>query len=113
MAAPDYHFLYLDPALGVEWFFVAARQYWEHFRPMVVNNLELISYVYGSKKRTVAVTALVRRDMAEKIATDVASRFPNIQYDPLVYDTIDDMKLTLDGRSDFQQRFGIPEGSAS
>ncbi|MBX3062850.1 MAG: hypothetical protein U0528_11710 [Anaerolineae bacterium] len=109
MITPDYHFIYLDPALAADWLFVAARQYWIVFRPMVVSNLDLIEYVYRESMPMVAITVLARRDIAPKIKEQVAKRFPAAYYDPLVYDYPDEMKLTLDGRAEFQQRFGVPE----
>ena len=42
-------------------------------------------------------------------ADDVKKIFPRALHDPLVYDYVDEMKLTLDGRADLQQRFGVPE----
>ncbi len=111
MAQPDYHFLYIDPTLDADWFLVAARRYWERFRPIVIGDLDLINYVPGN--RSVAITTLARRDMAKKIADDVTKRYPKAKYDPLVYDYLDEIKLTLDGRADFQQRFGIPEVPAA
>ncbi len=107
MPTIDYHFLYIDPALGADWLFIASRRYWEKFRPIVVSSLDLISYVPA--QRSVAITTLARRDIAKKIADDVKKTFPNARHDPLVYDYVDEMKLTLDGRADLQQRFGVPE----
>jgi hypothetical protein len=107
MPQPDYHFLYIDPSLDAEWFLVAARRYWERFRPMVIGNLELVSYVPAN--RSIAITVLARRDMAKMIENMIKQRYPAIKYDPLVYDFLDEIKITLDGRADFQQRFGVPE----
>jgi hypothetical protein len=104
---PDYHFLYIDPTLGPDWFFVAARRYWDRFRPTVVTSLDLIGYVPA--RRSIAITTLARRDLAAKVADDVKKNFPRAQHDPLVYDFVEEMKLTLDGRADLQQRFGVPE----
>lgn len=109
MPTPEYHFLYLDPVLGADWLFVAARRYWDRFRPMVISDLDLVSNVYVPDKRLIAITALARRDLAPKIADDIKKRFPKAIYDPLVYDLVDELRLTLDGRADYQQRFGIPE----
>jgi hypothetical protein len=103
----DYHFLYIDPSLGADWFFIAARRYWERFRPIVVNSFDLIAYV--PTHRSIAITTLARRDMAKKIADDVKKTFPRARHDPLVYDFVEEMKLTLDGRADLEQRFGVPE----
>ncbi len=99
--------MYLDPSLGADWLFVAARRYWEKFRPIVVISLDLISYV--PPRRGIAITTLARRDLAQKIADDVKKNFPNALHDALVYDYVEEMKLTLDGRADLQQRFGVPE----
>ena len=103
----DYHFLYIDPTLGPDWFFMAARRYWERFRPMVITNWDLVGYVPG--RRSIAITTLARRDMAQKIADDVKNNFPRARHDPLVYDYVEEMQITLDGRADLQQRFGVPE----
>lgn len=110
MPTPDYHFLYIDQTLGADWLFLAARRYWDRFRPVVITNLELVGYV--PDKRTIAITTLARRDMAKKIADDVKRNFPRAQHDPLVYDFVDEMRLTLDGRAELQQRFGVPENAA-
>ena len=44
---PNYHFLLIAPNLGAEWFFDAARAYWERFRPIVVSDLELVRLIPG------------------------------------------------------------------
>jgi hypothetical protein len=106
-AISDYHFLYINAALGANWLFVAARRYWAQFQPIVIDNLDLVSYV--PSKSTATITILARRDLAPKLMADVKKRFPRATVDPLVYDTVEDMKLTLDGRADLQQRFGVPE----
>ncbi|MEP7286163.1 MAG: hypothetical protein ABI947_10390 [Chloroflexota bacterium] len=107
MARPDYHFLYIDKTLDAEWLFIASRRYWERFRPMVIDDLDLVGYL--PPQRTVAITTLARRDMAKMIADLIKKTYPTARYDPLVYDYVEEMKLTLDGRADLQQRFGLPE----
>ena len=77
------------------------------FRPLVIADLDLVGYVPAG--RSVAITVLARRDTAPSMATMIKKRYPAIYYDPLVYDDVDEMKLTLDGRTDLQQPFGIPE----
>lgn len=105
----DYHFIYLDPDLGADWLFTSARRYWIRFRPFVTSDLDIVEYVYRQPQLTIAVTSLARRDVATKIADDIKKRFPNAYYDPLVYDFAEEMRLTLDGRTDYQQRFGVIE----
>jgi hypothetical protein len=111
MSAPDYHFIYLDPTLGIEWLFDSARRYWDRFRPIVVSDLELVQHVHRFVKDgtpIIAITALARRDMADKVTTDVRTKFPLVVFDSLVYDTPEELRVTLDGRAAFNQRFGLP-----
>ena len=109
MPTVDYHFLYIDPALNADWLFTAARRYWERFRPIVVTSYDLITYLPAG--RSFAITTLARRDFAKKLADDVRKNFPRAYHDPLVYDFVEEMQLTLDGRAALQQRFGIPENA--
>ena len=105
----DFHFIYLDPDLGADWLFTAGLRYWIRFRPFVTSDLDIVDYAYHQPLLTIAITSLARRDIAPKIASEIKLRFPNAYYDPLVYDFVEEMRLTLDGRTDFQQRFGIVE----
>jgi hypothetical protein len=107
----EYHFLYIDRTLDADWLFVAARRYWDRFRPIVINDLDLIAFVPAG--RPISITTLARRDMAKSIHTLVTKKYPHAHLDPLVYDGVDDLKLTLDGRADFDQRFGVPDESGS
>lgn len=104
---PFYHFVYVPPALGADWLLLAARRYWELFRPIVIDKLDLIDYTPPDSD--IALTILTRRDMAAQVVDEVAQRFPHIRLDPLVYDVPADLQLTLDGRAEYNQRFGIPE----
>jgi hypothetical protein len=104
-----YHFIYHHPDLAADWLFTAGRRYWIHFRPFVTSDLDVIQYVYHQPQFTVAITSLARRDVAPKIAEEIKQRFPNAYFDPLVYDYVEEMRLTLDGRAEYQQRFGIIE----
>ncbi|HRE46705.1 MAG TPA: hypothetical protein PLD47_03190 [Aggregatilineales bacterium] len=108
--APDYHFLYLPAALSADWLFDAAQHYWERFRPIVISALDLIDHLPRGK-RTV-LTVLMRRDLAPTVLAEVKKRFPRLELDPLVYDVVRDLKLTLDGRAEFGQRFGLLEESS-
>jgi hypothetical protein len=107
MARPNYHFIYLDKSLSPDWIFIAARRYWEKFRPILIADLDVVALVPAG--RTIAITSLSRRDMAPIVDNLIRQRFPRVRYDPLVYDVLEDLQLTLDGRVDYNQRFGIPE----
>jgi|SRR5579859_2845739 len=99
--------MYIDASLGPDWLFQAARRYWERFRPIVASDLNVIAYAPGG--RAVAITTLARRDMAANVAKMVKQRFPAAYHDPLVYDYVEEMQLTLDARADLNQRFGVPD----
>ncbi len=103
---PDYHFIYIAPGLTGDWLFIAARKYWLHFRPSVIASLDWVAYV--PPRHQIAITTLGRRDTAQSIRNEIARRFPNAYHDPLVYDFLADMQLTLDGRTAVNQRFGVP-----
>jgi hypothetical protein len=102
----DYHFLYIDPALGAEWLFNAAPQYWARFRPIVINSLDLVAF--ASRRSQVALTILARRDFAPDVIAEAKKRFPRAYHDPLVYDVARDLALTLNGRAKLEQPFGLP-----
>jgi hypothetical protein len=77
----------------------------------VVSDLELVQHVHRFVKDgtpIIAITALARRDMADKVTTDVRTKFPLVVFDSLVYDTPEELRVTLDGRAAFNQRFGLP-----
>ncbi|MFP4323306.1 MAG: hypothetical protein ACLFTK_12705, partial [Anaerolineales bacterium] len=56
----DFHFLYLAPGVNIEYFFDAARVYWQTFRTIVVYDLSLVSYIPG--QYSIAITSLARSD---------------------------------------------------
>ena len=103
---PDYHFFLIAPNLGAEWFFDAARQYWETFRPTVVSDLGFISLMPKSLK--VVVTVLARRDTASQWGVQVAQVAPDVLFDPIVQDIFDDAKRVLNERAASNQPFGVP-----
>jgi hypothetical protein len=109
MAQPDYHLLYVDPTLSSDWFYVAAREYWLKFHPIVIANFDLLAYL--PNKATIVVTTLARRDFAAKLSNTLQKKFPYVIHDPLVYDYSAEMKLTLDGRARYFQPYGLPDGA--
>lgn len=103
---PDYHFLLIAPTLGAEWFFDAARQYWERFRPTVVSDLEFVRLI--PPPLTVAVTVLARRDTATQWGVTLAQAAPDALFDPIVQDQFDNAKSALNERASLNQPFGVP-----
>jgi hypothetical protein len=103
----NYHFLYLSPGMSGDWFFIAAKAYWLHFQPNVISNLTIATFT--PSRRHVAITSLSRRDTAPMVRTQIAKLLPNAYHDPLVYDYLNEMQLTLDKRTALDQRFGVPD----
>jgi hypothetical protein len=103
---PDYHFLLVAPNVEPEWFFEAARRYFERFDPTVISDGKLIGIVPQSY--TIAVSILTRRDAFRSLAVEVAKARENAYVDALVYDTLEAAKLALDTRAERNQPFGVP-----
>lgn len=103
---PDFHFLFIAPNLGVEWFFDAARQYWDRFRPTVISNFDFLSFV--PPNRAVIVTAIMMRDYGARAGVDLARVRPSAYFDAIVRDTYEETKQVLDQRAMLAQPFGVP-----
>lgn len=108
----DYHFLLFAPGLEA-WVFPAAQRYWDAFRPILysmrtADDLDLVTYA-SEGGRVVVVTLIMRRDTASLVRPAVERRLPNVYLDPLVYDEAVDVQLTLNGRVEFNHRFGVPD----
>jgi hypothetical protein len=103
---PNYHFLLIAPNLGAEWFFDAARLYWEKFRPTVVNDLEFVKLI--PPPLTVVITVLARRDTASQWGVTIAQAVPDALFDPVVQDNFDNAKSALNERASLNQPFGVP-----
>lgn len=100
------HFLYFAPGIGARWFLQASRLYWQTFRPIVIHNLDLVQYGYDAPDVEVIITSVSRSDTAEQTRTAIVERFPGAEHDPLVYDYVEFVALTLDARVEENQPFG-------
>ncbi|HEC22801.1 MAG TPA: hypothetical protein ENI95_07780 [Chloroflexi bacterium] len=101
---PDYHWLILAPGLQADWFFLAARRYWQTFRPTVLTDWRMIELLPSDK--SLAVTVLARSDTIDYMNERVRDAYPNVFYDPIVFDSLAEMQAELDRRATYQQRFG-------
>ncbi|MCB9438206.1 MAG: hypothetical protein H6673_14615 [Anaerolineales bacterium] len=104
-----YHFLYFAPNLSAAWFTQAARRYWQAYRPMVLYDLTFVAYVPLNNQ--IIITSIARSDSAALIRDQLAQELPHVIHDPLVYDFLDDVQLTLDARVETNQPFGVPVDS--
>ncbi len=102
-----YHVLYVPPDLSAEWVLVAARRYWSEFRPVVFSTPDLLDLL--PVRASISITVLARRDFATDLLADLRQRAPRARFDALVYDSPQELQLTLDGRAALRQRFGVPE----
>ncbi len=103
---PDYHFLLIAPNLGAEWLFAGARVYWQTFRPTVISDFELLRLI--PLRFSLAVTCVARRDIVDQYREQLRQAAPRALFDPVVYDYVEDVQLTLDGRAQLYQPFGVP-----
>ncbi|NDJ33782.1 MAG: hypothetical protein GYB64_03895 [Chloroflexi bacterium] len=101
---PDYHWLLLAPGLQADWFFHAARRYWQIFRPTVITKWELQPEI--PNQRTLAITVLARRDTIDYMDAELRDKWPNVFYDAVVFNTLADMQEELDRRARDRRRFG-------
>ncbi len=101
---PDQHWLVLAPGLQADWFFLAAQRYWQTFRPTVMTDWDLIEQIPGNK--SLAITVLARKDTISYLNERVRDTWSNVFYDPVVFDSLAEMKEELDRRATYQKRFG-------
>lgn len=108
---PEYHFLLFAPNLGAEYFFDGARNYWNTFQPIVIDDFDFFQYLPPGV--TVSVTIVALRDMAAQLGVQLGQTAPYAYYDPVVYDTFEETRAELIRRAQFNQPFGIPLGIGS
>ena len=103
----DFHFLYIAPGVSIDYFFDGARKFWETFKVIVIHDLALIQHV--PNRYSVGVTSISRSDTAPVIRQQIDSTLGDrIYHDPLVYDFLEDLQLTLDVRAERNEPFGVP-----
>ncbi len=108
---PEYHFLMFAPNLGAEYFFDAARNYWNTFQPIVIDDFGFLNYL--PPLVTVSVTVVAMRDTAAQIGVQLGQAAPYAYYDPVVYDTFEETRAELNRRAQLNQPFGVPLGIGS
>lgn len=101
-----YHFLYFAPNLSAAWFTKASRLYWQAYRPMVIYDLTFVTYVPLNNQ--IILTTIARSDTAPLLREQLAQELPYVIHDPLVYDFLEDVQLTLEARVQTNQPFGVP-----
>jgi hypothetical protein len=107
---PNYHFLFVEPDLGVEWLFDAARAYFDRFRPTVIVDFAFLQLV--PQEFSVVITVIARRDSAASLGVQLAQLRPTALFDPIVHDTPAQAQQVLDMRASSAQPFGAPMAGA-
>ncbi len=105
---PEYHFLRFAPNLGAEYFFDGARNYWNTFKPIVINDVAMLRLLPPAV--TVSVTVVALRDLAAQIGVELGQIAPFAYYDAVVYDTFEATRAELNRRAQLNQPFGVPLG---
>jgi hypothetical protein len=102
---PAHHLLMLAPGLQADWFFEAAGEYWRAFRPVVTTEIDLLQYIPASER--VAVTVLARSDTISYMDEQIRDVWPDIMYDPVVSDSLEEMTQLLNWRVDADLPYGL------
>ena len=100
----DFHMILLAPGIDTSWFFDTARAYWNTFRPMVTNNVELIDLLPSTQ--SLAVTVISPPDLVETLRQAISGRYPNVWFDLIETDSIETVATTLNNRVQVNRRFG-------
>lgn len=101
---PDHHFIFLTPGFTEEWFFNAAQNYWNTFKPTLLPDLSFIDRIPDDQN--VAITAITMPDMVDWLAVNIVQRWSAVQLDTLVVQQADDLTQLLDQRVILGRRFG-------
>jgi hypothetical protein len=102
--APDHHWLLLAPGLQADWFFQAARKYWQVFRPTVITEWGWIDRIPNSN--SLAITVLARTDTITYMNSQLRDQWPTVLWDPIVFNTLEQMAAELNRRATTLERFG-------
>lgn len=100
----DFHMIVLAPGLDSSWFFDTARAYWNTFRPMVTTNVELIDLIPSTQ--SLAVTVISSPDLVETLRQAISGRYPNVWFDVIETDSLEEVANTLNNRVQVNRRFG-------
>lgn len=101
---PDNHMLLLAPGLDMSWFLDTAQAYWNTFRPMVTDRLELVGLVPGTQ--SLAVTVLAAPDMEAAMRAAIELAYPNVLFDLIMTTDKAALAETLNNRVRLGNRFG-------
>ncbi len=102
--APDLHFLFIASEFDPAWFFDAASEYWERFRPTVLASLDLIGELPNTK--SLAVTLLTRPAQSASLTNAIKARGANIYVDLITADSAETVGNALRARVSSNRRFG-------
>jgi hypothetical protein len=100
----DYHFMVLAPGLQSAWFFQAARRFWQVFQPIVIDKVDLLTFL--PPEATVAVTLLARSDTATYARDQITAVRPGAKLDMVMIDDLPLMESILNARADSGLPFG-------
>ncbi len=100
----DFHMVILAPGLEARWFFDTAQAYWNLFRPIVTTVPELIDFIPSS--RSLAATVISPADLVDTMRQVIQIRYPNVWFDLIVADSVQNVAATFNDRARQNLRFG-------
>jgi hypothetical protein len=103
-AEPDYHFVFMAPGFDPDWFFSAAQNYCDFFKPSVLSTLDYLERLEQDK--SIAVTAITRSDMVDWLAANIVQRWPWMRLDTVVVQNPVELAQVLDQRVVLGRRLG-------
>jgi hypothetical protein len=80
---PTFHVVVLAPGLNPDWFFEAARSYYNTYRPIVAPTWDYIRFI--PRDRSLAMTVIAPLDMIETMRSVIQQQYPNVLFDLIAY----------------------------
>lgn len=100
----DFHMVIFAPGLDSRWFFETAQPYWNLFRPIVTDTVELINFIPSTQ--SLAATVLCPPELVETMTRVIREHYPNVWFDLIVADDLATVAETLNMRVRVNRRFG-------
>jgi hypothetical protein len=102
--APDHHFVVFAPGFDANWFFAHGRDYWEKFRPALLDSTDFVSRF--PRRRSLGLTLLATPEMGEYTARQIRERWPNVWVDVVLAGDAETLAQVLADRTASGRRFG-------
>ena len=100
----DHHIMVFSRKFDVDWFYDAAWRYWETYRPIIIGDMKILSYIPSEK--TIVATLVVTEGEEKQIAAEVRRIRPDIMVDLVIADFQEELRAEFEWRAIKGRRFG-------